>query len=431
MTPHNPREPRVADPARPPAVVIGLDSITGLQTARILHARAVPVVGVVADRRHWGARTNTCVEIVESPLSGDGLVHALQRLGQRQSRSSVLIPCTDQSVTTLSLERDQLADRFVLPLSPHPVVELLMDKVSFARHAEETGLPIPRTRVLSSRSDAEAAAACLAFPCVIKPPVKSSTWEANTNAKGFGAQDADELMSVYDRVAGWSPLLLAQEWVSGGEDSLFSCNAYFDESGEPLVTFVARKLRQWPPEIGTSASGEECRNDDVLEATVRLFRGVGFRGLAYLEMKRDTHTGRLVIIEPNVGRPTGRSAIAEAGGVELVYTAYCDAAGLPLPPARRQRYVGTKWLDLRRDVQAAVVAHRRGSLSIGEWVRSIRGPKAHAIWSRRDPMPFATDLIQATGTGAGMLATRVVRSLREPAVTERHPMPATIREPSP
>ena len=105
-----------------------------------------------------------------------------------------------------------------------------MDKVSFARHAEETGLPIPRTKVLASRSDAEAAAACLVYPCVVKPPVKAATWDDHTTAKGFAVKDAGELMAVYDRVAGWSPLLLAQEWVTGGEDGLFSCNAYFDRS---------------------------------------------------------------------------------------------------------------------------------------------------------------------------------------------------------
>jgi predicted ATP-grasp superfamily ATP-dependent carboligase len=429
MTPPEPGTARADDGSVAPAVVIGLDSITGLQTARILADRGVPVVGVVADRRHWGARTNACVEVVEAPLSGDALVRSLQRLGERLGRSSVLIPCTDPGVSTVSRGRAELADRFILPLAPHPVVEMLMDKVSFARHAEETGLPIPRTRVLASRSDAEAAAACLVYPCVVKPPVKAATWDDRTTAKGFAVKDAGELMAVYDRVAGWSPLLLAQEWVTGGEDGLFSCNAYFDRSGQPLVTFVARKVRQWPPEIGTSASGEECRNDEVLDATVQLFGSVGFRGLAYLEMKRDTRTGRLVIIEPNVGRPTGRSAIAEAGGVELVYTAYCDAAGLPLPQARQQRYVGTKWLDLRRDLQAAVVAHHRGSLSAAEWVRSLKGPKAHAIWSRRDPIPFAVDVVQATGKGAGMLASKLPGSLRR-RVADRRAMNVTTREPA-
>jgi len=390
----------------PPAVVIGLDSITGLQTARILADRGVPVVGVVADRKHWGAHTNACVEVVESALSGEDLVSSLVHLGRRLDRSSVLVPCTDGSVDTLSLHRARLADRYVLPLAPHAVVELLMDKVSFARHAAEAGLPIPRTEVVRSRAELESAAARFSYPCVLKPPIKSTTWLAHTSAKGFAVQDARQLMSVYATVATWSPSLLVQEWVVGPEDGLFSCNGYFSEQGAPLATFVARKVRQWPPEIGTSASGEECRNDEVLATTLKLFGDVGFHGLGYLEMKRDVRTGQLMIIEPNVGRPTGRSAIAEAGGVELICTAYCDAAGLPLPVARTQHYLGAKWIDLRRDVQAAVVARRQRTLSLGEWLRWMRGPKAHAIWSPSDPLPFLVDLGHAAATGVHRLTRR-------------------------
>lgn len=390
----------------PPVVVVGLDCITGLQSARILADRGVSVTGVVADRRHWGARTNACVDVVESPLSGEGLVSCLLNLGG--PAPAVLLPCTDASVATISAARDRLAGAFTVALGPHAAVELLMDKVRFAEYAATQGLPVPRTVVLTDRGEVEAAATALDYPCVLKPPMKSQTWLAHTTAKAFTVRDADELLSTYDRVAGWSPVLLAQEWVEGPEDGLFSCNACFAEGGRALATFVARKVRQWPPQIGTSASGEECRNDEVLDTTVRLFGGLGYRGLAYLEMKRDARTGRLMIIEPNVGRPTGRSAIAEAGGVELLYTAYCDAAGLPLPEARRQRYVGVKWLDLRRDVQAVAVGSRNGSVTVGEWLRWLRGPKAHAIWSGRDPSPFLTDTAQALGTGSRRLFARAM-----------------------
>lgn len=403
---------RPAGGSVPPAVVVGLDNITGLQTARILADRGVPVVGVVSDRGHFGARTNACIEVVRSDFTDEGLVADLRDIGDRLDRTSVLFPCTDGSVSALSRHRDRLADRFRLPLAGHEVVDLLMDKISFARHADTAGLAVPRTEQLSSRTDAEAAAARLDYPCVLKPPVKSITWLRHTSAKGFAVGDPEELLRLYDRVAGWSTPLLVQEWVEGPEDGLFSCNAYFDRDGTPLVTFVARKLRQWPPHIGTSASGEECRNEGILAENLRLFGGVGFHGLAYLEMKRDVRSGRLLIIEPNVGRPTGRSAIAEAGGVELVHTAYCDAAGLPLPAARQQRYVGTKWLDLRRDVQAAVVARHRGELSVRKWAQTLRGPKAHAIWSRRDPVPFAVDLRDAASTGVRALTARLVRSVR-------------------
>lgn len=420
------RSPR-GTPASAPgtAVVVGLDNITGLQTARILHARGVSVTGVATSRRHFGARTNACAEVLVSELSDEALIPCLQELGRRLGGTAVLLPCTDQAVAVLSRNRGRLQEWFRLPLARHEVVDMLMDKVSFARYAAEVGLPIPRTEVLTSRADALAVSAGLPYPSVVKPPAKSAQWEQHVGAKGIKVLDPGQLMDVYDRVAAWAPQLLVQEWVEGGEGNLLSCNCYFDAQGNARVTFVARKLRQWPPGIGTSASGEECRDDEVLATTVQLFGDAGFHGLAYLELKRDARTGRLVIIEPNVGRPTGRSAIAEAGGVELVYTAYCDALGLPLPDAGPQRYIGTKWLDLRRDLQAMVVARRRGELTITQWFGSVRGPTAHAIWSSRDPVPFAVDLVSATGQGVRMLARRFGRG----SARRRRLIPAVLPEP--
>jgi len=391
---------------KPPAVVVGLDNITGLQTARILDARGVAVVGVASDARHFGSRTNSCAHVVESPLLGDPLISALLRLAERLGRPAVIIPCTDEAVLTLSERRDELAGSYHLPLSEHRVVEMLLDKARFAEHARSAGLAIPYTVVLKDRREAVRAARTMPFPAVLKPATKTARWRGHTSAKALPVADADELLAVYDSVREWSHLLLAQAWVDGDEDDLYSCNAYFDTRGEALVTFVARKLRQWPPDVGTSASGEECRNDEVLEETLRTFGGVGFHGLAYLELKRDAGTGRMLIIEPNVGRPTGRSAIAERAGVELVYTAYRDAAGLPISQTP-QRYVGTKWIDVRRDLQAAFVGHRNGSLTVRDWAASLRGPRAHAIWSARDPLPFAVDLAHATVAGQRLLRARV------------------------
>ncbi|HET6560449.1 MAG TPA: hypothetical protein VFG72_01110 [Marmoricola sp.] len=397
---------RGVDRTQPPAIVVGLDCITGLQTSRLLAARGVPVIGIVADLRHWATRTKSCVDVVQAPQSGPLLVDVLRDAVRHWGPRSVVIPCTDAAVHYLSSHRCDLPAGMALPLADHDTVDLLMDKLRFAEYAEAAGLPVPRTTKLRSRDDALEAAETHAYPCVLKPPGKSAAWLSHTTAKAFSVADPRAFMQVYDTVSAWAPVLLIQEWVSGPETELYSCNACFDEQGSPLVTFVARKVRQWPPEIGTSASGEECRNDAVLEATVKLFGGLGFQGLAYLEMKRDSRTGLLKIIEPNVGRPTGRSAIAEAGGVELVLTAYRHALGLPLPAARTQRYGDAKWLDLRRDAQAAVVAHRRGGLSLVEWVRWLSGPKAHAIWARNDPMPFAADLLQSGRTGAKRLVER-------------------------
>lgn len=373
------------------AAVIGLDCITGLQTARILARRRVPVLGIASDPGHFCCRTRVCEEILHADTASEGLVGVLEELGSRLDQKGVLVPCTDASVLVLSRHRARLEPWFHVPLPEPAVVEMLLDKLAFSQHASERGLPIPRTALLRDRREAEQVAKTLAYPCVMKPPVKTASWEAHADSKVYKVASPAELLAVYDRVSGWTELLLVQEWIEGGEEELYSCNCYFDRDGRPLVTFVARKLRQWPPHTGTSSLGEECRNDVVLEETIRLFRDVGFHGLGYLEMKRDRRTGRHLIVEANIGRPTGRSAIAEAGGVELLYAMYCDVVALPLPRNVEQQYTGVKWIYWRADLQASIIGWRRGELTLAQWWRSVRGRRTDAVFSWTDPVPFLLD----------------------------------------
>jgi predicted ATP-grasp superfamily ATP-dependent carboligase len=384
---------------RPTAVVVALDCITGLQTTRILSARGIPVVGIVADRRHFCARTRLAERIVTSPTGGEELIETLERLAAGPALGegpAVLIPCSDAAVLAISRWRDRLAAyRFVL--AEHDTVELLMDKVRFAEYATAAGLPIPDTRVLRSRADAEAAAASMAYPVVIKPPVKTPAWQAATKAKVFRVESADELLATYDRFAATADALIAQAWIEGDETALVSANAYFDRDGTARAMFIARKIRQWPPDTGTSCLGEEVRDDDARDVALQLFGGVGYRGLAYVESKIDSETGARLIVEPNVGRPTGRSAIAEQGGVELLLTAYLDALGEPLP-ATEQTYRGARWIYWRHDIQAALSQMAAGRLGPAAWWRSVRGPKFEAVFDRRDPAPFAADIVHAVGS---------------------------------
>jgi hypothetical protein len=232
-------------------------------------------------------------------------------------------------------------------------------------------------------------------------------WKEFTTSKAFKVVTPEQLLFVYEKCAPWAEVVLAQEWIGGTDAALYSCNCYFSAQSEPLVTFVSRKLRQWPPEVGTSCLGEECRNDVVLEQTLQLFRKVNLRGLGYVEMKKDPITGQQLIVEPNIGRPTGRSAIAEAAGIELVYTAYCDAVGKPLPISREQKYKGTKWIYFRRDLQSALHYWRRRELTFGQWLRSVWGVRWDALFSWRDPVPFCLDLYKGLTRFSGSQNTRL------------------------
>lgn len=386
-----------ADKQLPHAIVVGLDCMTGVQTARILAGHGVPVIAIAGNPEHYCAKTRVCERIITADTKSEAFIETLESLGPTLPQKAVLVPCTDMSVLLISRYRRRLANWYHMSLPDAAVVEMLMDKISFVTFAQEQGLAIPRTFFIHNRVEAEEAALGLSYPCILKPPMKTPMWEQHTKEKVFKVDSAGEFLQLYDRCCGWADLLMAQEWVEGSDANLYSCNCYFNADAEPLVTFIARKIRQWPPETGTSCLGEEVRNDEVLEESLRLFRSVGYHGLGYVEMKKDERSGKHYIIEPNIGRPTGRSAIAEAGGVELVYTMYCDALQRPLPEKRTQQYKGVKWIHMRRDFQSALFYYRRGDLSLGEWLRSWRGKKGYAIFAWNDLAPFWHDWSRAIG----------------------------------
>jgi predicted ATP-grasp superfamily ATP-dependent carboligase len=392
-----------------PAIVIGLDSLQGLQTARLLRARDIPVHAVAANRDHPACKTNVCEQIHFVDTRSEELIGVLEHIGRALPARGVLFPCQDHSVVVVSRHRSALERHFAMALPSEQVVEMLTDKVKFYTYAVQRGLPIPDTYLLRRPRDAAEASRRLTYPAILKPAFRSATWDRNTMIKVFRVAGADELTKLYSVCSEWAPTLLAQQWIEGSDAELYSCNCYFGSRGTVLASFVARKVRQWPPEAGSSCSGIEVRNDLVLQTAIELFGGLDYHGLGYLEMKRDARTGKLFVIEPNIGRPTGRSAIAEAGGVELLQTMYCDALGLPLPAERTQRYLGTKWLDIRHDVQSAFHYWRAGKLTLRELFASWRGRKAHAIFSWRDPRPFVHDLWRA-GVAACSGRARVGRT---------------------
>ena len=129
-----------------------------------------------------------------------------------------------------------------------------------------------RRRGSSRRSRTPSAAADeLRFPVVVKPALKTSLLAAQQPPRSIARRARRGCWSSSHELSPWTDELIVQEWIEGADADLFSCNCYFDRDGAPVVTFVARKLRQWPPDAGTSSLGEEVRNDEVLGETLRLF----------------------------------------------------------------------------------------------------------------------------------------------------------------
>ena len=385
------------DNNKPPyAIIIGLDTMQGIQAARILNRRKVPVIAIADDPNHYCCRTNVCDEILFANTGNIEFIEKLLELKSKLTQKAVLFPCNDTSVSVLSQNRQKLEDAYHLILPEGDMVELMMDKVQFYSYSIKENLPIPPTYILKNRQELDKIIDEVDFPCIIKPPNSNTElWEKNSKLKAYKISNSDDLINIYEQCKNWSDILILQKYITSPIRNLYSCNCYFNSESVPLVTFVARKLRQWPPETGESCLGEECENDEVLNQTIKIFKNVNYRGLGYIEFRQDEKDKKYYIIEPNIGRPTGRSAISEGGGIELLYTMYCDVLGLTVPKNQKQIHNGVKWIFLRRDLQSALYHWRKGELTFWQWIKSVHGRKIFAIFSWKDPAPFFGDIYRS------------------------------------
>ena len=86
-----------------------------------------------------------------------------------------------------------------------------------------------------------------------------------------------------------------------------------------------------PPGIGTCRIGEAVWVQEVVDAGLKLLRGLGFHGISQVEFKRDARDGRFKLMEVNP-RLWQWHGLAAACGVDLPVIAYRDLTGEQVEP---------------------------------------------------------------------------------------------------
>lgn len=376
-----------------PAVIVGL-GMTGLGVARSLSPYRIPLVAVDTLPRQASSYTRLCRKILVDPSRGEDMWEALLKLGaSRNAERAVLFLTKDTAVLKASALREQLARYFHFHLPDPEHVHVLMDKTAFAEFAGEHGLPVPATFVVRHGGEWERVLEECPLPCIVKPKYRSGVWVAAGLPKAYRADSREQLASLIRTLGAVEDDYVVQEWIPGPDSEVFFHLAYYDGNGQSVVSFTGRKLRQWPPLVGSTTLAEAAQSEEVDTEARRLMRLVGFKGLGSVEFKRDPRDGRFKITEATVGRPNLQSEVATANGVNIAYFAYRDLLGKAHPPARRPTRRAC-WVFLDNDLSSAWHYWRRGELSVSEFFRSYRCHRYYADFSWRDPMPFLVTVIR-------------------------------------
>jgi predicted ATP-grasp superfamily ATP-dependent carboligase/dienelactone hydrolase len=342
-----PLEPvtRVANAAIP-AVVVG-GSLNGLGVVRSLAQGGMPIYVMDTARACAAGWSRHCTFVAAPALEGRGLIDALKGLAGRLGERAVLILTSDESVATVAAHRAEIEPLYRISLPPANVIKVLTDKTLFQALAEREGLQVPRAVSLSATTDV-AKLEKLTPPLVVKPAQKALASRA-VSGRAVRVQSVEAARAATASVLAIAPHAIVQEWVDGPDTEVYFALFTCDARGHIAGLFAGRKLVCDPPGVGSTAvcvAAPEVA-DELSRQTQQFAARVGYRGLGGLEFKRDTRTGRFLVIEPTVGRTDAQEELASLCGVNIPLITYETELGRTPRPVNNANAARIAWRSSR------------------------------------------------------------------------------------
>jgi D-aspartate ligase len=404
---------------------------TGLGIARSLAQRGVPVIGLTSQHRIYGnftrhAKTLFCPDSRTQP---DALLPYLLKLGQELGQHAVIFPTRDDDLEFLDRFREDLVAYFRLAIPERSVLRACLNKWETYLWAQRSGVATPRCWVLEEEHDLHSILEEVTYPCVLKP-VAARHWRQGRNwqivgaRKAIGISSRGELLAEYAAIAQADKRALLQEMVPGADDSLVIAACYLNQESKWVAGFNTQKLLQVPEGFGTGCIVQGVDRPELFDPAARLLEKMHFTGIAEVEFKWDAAHRKYKLIEINP-RPWDQHRLGHACGMDLIYLAYCEHAGLAMP-LMTKRASGQKWIAEDTFCATALSLLWRRDEKLSALFRLARGERIYAIWSATDPLPlviyFVTRFIPGlVATGVRAILSEVRRRMTgEPNLQNKH-----------
>jgi predicted ATP-grasp superfamily ATP-dependent carboligase len=368
--------------------VLVTDSARGCAIAviRSLGRRGLDVIAADSEARSPGFYSRYASDRLRYPppqTDPEGAVATLVQAA-RERRVDLVIPVTEAMVLLLSEGRDRFAGISALALPERDAYARTRDKLATLELAGQTGVPVPRTELVTTGREAIAAASSLGWPVVVKPR-SASVFRDGRLVELFEvsyAETAEELRERMQRLEGRSEVLL-QEYYRGegqGVELLF-------ERGRAVAAFQHRRLREVPVTGGASSFRESVPLDPTLyDYSVRLLTALEWNGLAMVEFKLGDRGPRLMEIN---GRIWGSLPLAVKSGMDFparMVELYLGSSSTRNGPPQTEYAFGVRSHNLDLEV-----------IWIGSALRGKRGKRLVAMPSRRDAIGAALSLFHPRG----------------------------------
>ena len=371
-------------PNHKPGAIIIEGHVQGLSNTRALGETGIPVI--VVDKNNCVARySKYCKAFHRCPaFESDKLADFLLELAERENlKDWVLIPSNDHAVYTLSRNKERLEKVYKVITPGLEIIHNIYDKSRLLAIAQRVNVSTPKTFYADNTAPKQTG---LTFPVLTKGRQGLDFYRA-TGKKAFLANDHQELLKQLESIAKVFPVhqTFTQELLPfDGTNKTISFTAFCDR-GDIKTHWIGEKLREHPIRFGTATCARSISCDELFAPAQRLLQELNYTGVCEVEFLKDPRDGEYKLIEINA-RTWLWVGLAKACGVDfakLIYQYFHDQNS-EYPVNYETNYT---WLNWFTDIPFSLIAILKSSLTSKAYLKSLKGKKVDAIWSKSDKKP--------------------------------------------
>jgi D-aspartate ligase len=328
------------------------------------------------------------IDSVNSKDSVQYLLKVARTIGKR----SILIHTTDYGSSWLAENAGLLSDSYIFPKISAQIVQELANKKDMFFLAKKHGIPTPEACFPKSIDDVKKFSEEVIFPVVMKEMFRVGS--PRFGKRMFIARTKSELLNLYRLNEDFSdPNFMIQEYIPGGDDTIWMFNGYFNDKSECLFGITGKKIRQSPVHKGVTSLGICLQNNIVDKITRHFMKSIGYKGILDIGYRYDARDGKYKVLDVNPRIGSSFRLFVASNGLDVARAAYLDLTGQPVPQS--QIIEGRKWLVEDRDLISCIRYYNERSLTFRQWITSFRGVQESAWFAWDDLLPFS---VQATRT---------------------------------
>ena len=357
--------------------------VQGLSNTRSLGELGIPVY--VMDTVHCLAQhSKYCTKYFRCPdFKSEAFIDFLIETAQKENiRGWFLIGSNDHIVENLALHKAQLTPFYKMLIPNKSDLYNIINKKNLLKVAEGCGTAIPSTCYPENINEAD----FFRYPLLIKGNEGLSFFKA-THQKAIQVDSYQELMDVCNSIRKMVSVqdIMIQELIPNDKDNKVVSFTCFAIQGNIKSYWMGRKLREHPVKYGTATFAESILVPAILEEATPLVKALDYTGTCEIEFLLDKRDGKYKLIEINP-RTWLWVGLAKACGIDYAKMMYRYVNNISQNyPTTYQ--VGIKWINWLTDTVYGLKAISQGLITVTEYIKSLRGKKIRAIWSRSDIMP--------------------------------------------